>query len=78
MHIDVPQVQNDINNSLIELSTYLELFIADILLLNLAMSGVSRNSSLYPCCIICRTVSFDLVVFFQKLWFCFDFPLTDM
>ena len=56
----------------------LELFIADLLLLNIAVSGVSKNGSLYPSCIIFKTVSFALIVFFQKLWFCFNFPLTDM
>ena len=66
------------NISLIELSTNLELLIADLLLLNLAVSGVSNNGILYLSCIIFRTVSSALIVFFQKLWFCFNFPLTDM
>ena len=55
-----------------------KLFIADLLLPNLAVSGVSKNGSLYPSCIIFKTVSFALILFSQKLWFCFDFPLTDM
>ena len=65
------------NISLIEFSINLELFFADLLLLNLAVSGVSKNGSLYPC-IIFKTVSFALIVFFQKLWFCFNFSLTDI
>ena len=65
-------------STLSEFSTNSELFIADLLLLNLAVSGVSKNGRLYPSCIILKTMSFALIAFFQKLWFCFNFPLTDM
>ena len=94
MHIDVPldtdkglttlgdlscsKIVPVANISLTEFSTNLELFIADLLLLNLAVSGISKNGSLYPSCIIFETVSFALIIFFQKLWFCFNFPLTDV
>ena len=55
------------NISLIQFSTNLELFIADLLLLDLAVSGVTKNVSLYTSCIIFKTVPFALIVFFQKL-----------
>ena len=66
------------NISIIGFSTNLELFTADLLLLNLAVSAVSKNGSLYPSCIIFKTVPFALIVSSQKLWFCFNFPLNDM
>ena len=66
------------NISLIKFSSSSKLFIANLLLLDLAVSGSYKNGSLYLSCIIFKSVSFELIVFFQKLWFCFNFPLTDI
>ena len=73
------KIAPDANISLIEFLTNSQLFIADFLLLNLAVSRVSRNGSLYPSCIILiifKVVSFALIIFFQKPWFYFKSPLT--
>ena len=59
-----PKIVHAANIFLIEFSTNSELFIADILLLNIAVFGVFKNGSLYSSCTIFKSVSFALIVFF--------------